>query len=370
MQSYFPEDSSVLPDHGGDVYSVPLALDFSANLNFLGMPEAVCRAACEGVASSEHYPDPHCRDLRAAISQAEGVRAEQIVCGNGAAELIYTLVEAVHPRRALLAAPTFSEYERALRSVGCEVTFFPMEEITRTSPYAGISRAFQYSEDMIPAVTTDTDLVFLCNPNNPTGQLASPSFLRAILARCREVGAVLAIDECFLDFLPDAAAYSMKSYLAEYANLFILKAFTKLYAMPGLRLGYGLCSDLVLLRQMEEVRPPWSVSIPAQRAGIAALQEESYREQTYATLAAVRNDLMQGLAALSYRVYDSQANFILFQGDPGLADRCLKKGIRIRDCANFRGLGPGYYRVAVRRPEENRRLLEQLAADTLAKGDC
>lgn len=362
-----------VPDHGGDIYSVPVALDFSANLNFLGMPEAVRRAAEDGVAASEHYPDPQCRELRAAIARAEQIPVEHILCGNGAAEMIYALVQAVRPRRALLAAPTFSEYGRALMSVECEIRFIPMEEVLLSSDRTGRTDclfdpsdtkarlAFQYPETMTEVVTADTDLVFLCSPNNPTGLPAERSFLAAMLARCEAVGAVLAVDECFLDFLPDAAAYSVKPYLADHPNLFVLKAFTKLYAMPGLRLGYGLCSDTALLGRMEAVRPPWSVSIPAQRAGIAALKEAEYLRRTHALLPPAREELMRGLAALGFVVYDSRANFILFQGSPGLADRCLAEGIRIRDCANFRGLGPGYYRVAVRRPEENRRLLEQLA---------
>ena len=149
--------------------------------------------------------------------------------------------------------------------------------------------------------------------------------------------------------------------LGEYQNLFLLKAFTKRYAMAGIRLGYGLCSNLAVLEKMQEAVQPWNVSIPAQAAGVAALEEEEYVDEARQIIGAEREFLRDGLRQLGFSVYDSRANYIFFRGPSGLVEHALKKQVLIRDCSNYRGLSEGYYRVAVRTHEENIKLLEALA---------
>lgn len=334
--------------HGGDIYGRAVELDFSANLNFLGMPDAVRQAAKEGVDAAVHYPDPQCRALRAALSKAEGVPAEQILCGNGAADLIFGLALAVKPKKALVWAPGFHEYEQALRAVDCQVEFLSLRK----------EEDFAYQSESLGAVTPETDMLFFCNPQNPTGQNASPDFLAALLDRCQETGTLCVVDECFLEFLDEENRFSVKPALAYMKNLFVLKAFTKLYAMPGLRLGYGLCAGSDLLQRMREALQPWNVSLPAQRAGVAALGETEYVRRTQALIRQERRFLKDALRELDCRIYGSKANFVFFQGPEDLASFCLERGILIRDCRNYQGLGPGYYRVAVRSREENTRLLE------------
>lgn len=336
--------------HGGDIYSNPVRLDFSSNLNFLGMPEAVKQAACEGVQASGHYPDPWCRELRAAIAKKEQLPAEQIICGNGAAELIFTLAAACKPSKALLLAPSFYEYEQALRAVDCEILY---ETLTAENEFA-------CTEHILETITAAVDILFLCNPNNPTGQPIPPALMEQILSRCRETGTRLIVDECFLEFLDDGEARSVKPRLAAHPNVFILKAFTKIYAMPGLRLGYGLTTDKALLTRMREVSQPWSVSIPAQKAGIAALKEKAYVQRYLSLLKQERAYLKQELPTLGLRLYGSEANYIFFQGPTGLQEACEAQGILIRDCSNYQGLTPGYYRIAVRSHEENKELLTTL----------
>lgn len=334
--------------HGGDIYGNEVELDFSANLNFLGMPEAVRQAAKAGVDASEHYPDPFCRKLREAISLSEGVPAESVLCGNGAADLIFGLVLAKKPKKALLWSPGFYEYEQALRTVGCEITFLPLRR----------EEDFRPQEETLSQIEPGIDLVFFCNPHNPTGQTASGSFLRMLLAQCEAAGAFCVVDECFLDFVDEEERASAKAMLGDHPGLFILKAFTKLYAMAGLRLGYGLCGDADFLAQMKQVMQPWNVSVPAQMAGIAALKETGYVRRFQALLREERRFLKQGLSALGFRIYGSKANFIFFEGPEDLVEFCKRKGILIRDCSNYRGLRPGYYRIAVRSREENLRLLQ------------
>lgn len=344
------ERKNIFHEHGGDVYTRPYRIDFSANMNPLGMPKRVAEAACEGVRRSENYPDVHCRALRGAIAENEELRTEWVICGNGAAELIFALVGAVKPKQALLAVPGFAEYEQALRGVDCRIRFYPCRE----------ENGFALQEDYLQYLTEDTDMVFLCNPANPTGLLIEPGLLERIADLCHERKILLVVDECFNGLLEHAGEISLKGRLGAQPGLFLLRAFTKLYAMPGLRLGYGLCSDERLLEETRKVLQPWNVSLPAQMAGVAALEEREFVARSRAYVAGEREYLREGLEALGLKTYDSQANYLFFRGPEDLGALCAEEGILIRDCRNYRGLGPGYYRVAVRTREEDRELLRVL----------
>ena len=346
--------------HGGDWagYRAEFgcdALDFSANVSPLGLPAGVAAAITNALPTADRYPDPLCRELRAALARAEGVPADWILCGNGAADLIFRLALAVRPRRALLPAPTFAEYEAALQTVGCAVQrVFLREENT-----------FAVTEEFIDAVTPETDIVFLCQPNNPTGQVTPPALVERLVRRCAECGAVLAVDECFLDFLPDRDALTAKQLLRDAPQLIILKAFTKLYAMAGVRLGYALCGDAALLEKMRGAGQPWAVSSLAQAAGLAALQETAYAGAVRALIAEQRPRMAAGLRALGLRVMDGQANYLLFRATPDFGEKLRRRGAVVRSCANYPGLDAAWYRTAVRTAEENTRLL-QIMGEILA----
>ena len=323
------------------------ALDFSANVSPLGLPEGVANAIMAALPAADRYPDPLCRTLRAALEQAEGVPAPHILCGNGAADLIFRLVMAAQPRQALVLAPTFAEYAAALDTAGCEVKRF----------FLGEAEDFAVTDALVDAVDESTDMVFLCQPNNPTGQLASPGLVEKLLRRCEACGAILAVDECFLDFLPDADRWTAKPLL-ESGSLVIFKAFTKLYGMAGVRLGYCLCGDAVLLEKMQAAGQPWAVSSLAQAAGIAALKETAYVDEVRALIAQQRPAMTAGLRALGLRVIDGKANYLLFRAPADLNERLRPLGTQVRSCANYPGLGPEWYRTAVRTAPENARLLE------------
>ena len=257
--------------HGGDWAGFAAQyggtpLDFSANISPLGLPEGVRAAVIGSLAQADSYPDPLCRALGQAIGGAEGADPDWCLCGSGAADLIYRAVLAKRPARALVTAPAFSEYEAALDLVRCKTDRFPLRE----------AEDFGLNEGFLEAVGPETDMVFLCQPNNPTGRAVPRPLLVRALERCRAVNALLVVDECFCDFLDDPGAFTVKGLLGKYPNLLILKAFTKLYAMAGLRLGYCLCSDRALLDAMRGAGQPWAVSGPAQAAGIAALRETEY----------------------------------------------------------------------------------------------
>lgn len=346
--------------HGGDWagYRAEFgcdALDFSANVSPLGLPAGVAAAITNALPTADRYPDPLCRELRAALAGAEGVPADWILCGNGAADLIFRLALAVRPRRALLPAPTFAEYEAALQTVGCAVQCVFLRE----------ENEFAVTEEFIDAVTPETDIVFLCQPNNPTGQVTPPALVERLVRRCAECGAVLAVDECFLDFLPDRDAWTAKQLLRDAPQLVILKAFTKLYAMAGVRLGYALCGDATLLEKMRGAGQPWAVSSLAQAAGLAALQETAYAGAVRALIAEQRPRMAAGLRALGLRVMDGQANYLLFRATPDFGEKLRRRGAVVRSCANYPGLDAAWYRTAVRTAEENTRLL-QIMGEILA----
>ena len=346
--------------HGGDWagYRAEFgcdALDFSANVSPLGLPAGVAAAITNALPTADRYPDPLCRELRAALAGAEGVPADWILCGNGAADLIFRLALAVRPRRALLPAPTFAEYEAALQTVGCAVQRVFLRE----------ENEFAVTEEFIDAVTPETDIVFLCQPNNPTGQVTPHALVERLVRRCAECGAVLVVDECFLDFLPDRDAWTAKQLLRDAPQLIILKAFTKLYAMAGVRLGYALCGDAALLEKMRGAGQPWAVSSLAQAAGLAALQETAYADAVRALIAEQRPRMAAGLRALGLRVMDGQANYLLFRATPDFGEKLRRRGAVVRSCANYPGLDAAWYRTAVRTAEENTRLL-QIMGEILA----
>lgn len=342
--------------HGGDWAGYEARyggtpLDFSANISPLGLPQGVRAAAIDSLAQADRYPDPLCRALRRAVGAAEGADPAWVLCGNGAADLIYRAVLAKRPARALVTAPAFSEYEAALDLVQCKTDRFPLRE----------EEDFGLNENFLEAVGPETGLVFLCQPNNPTGRAVPRPLLTAVLERCRSVGALLVVDECFCGFLDQPDAFTMNACLGGYPNLLILKAFTKLYAMAGLRLGYCLCSDQTLLEDMRAAGQPWAVSGPAQAAGIAALRETGYVEAVRALVQTERPRLAAGLARLGFRVIPGEANYLLFYSRTPLVRPLRERGILLRDCGNYHGLEAGWYRTAVRTGEENDRLTAALA---------
>ena len=309
------------------------------------------RAVQESVAKIEHYPDVRCEALRKAISRFEQVNMEEILCGNGAAELFFAAVQAVWPQKALVIAPSFSEYEEALRSVGAEVEYYYLCEEDN----------FQIREDYVDKLSEEIDMIFLCNPNNPTGQTIDRDMLIKILDRCKKQNIVVILDECFLEFLDEPNRYEMSDLRGEYPNLLIIKAFTKIFSMPGLRLGYAISSNQDILEEMSWKLQQWNVSVPAQMAGVAALEKpKEYIRQTREYVSGQREYMRNIMKMMGYVVFASKANYLFFKGRPGLEKEALEAGFLIRDCQNYEGLSEGFYRIAVRTKEENERLITWL----------
>lgn len=338
----------MIQEHGGDIYRYGDILDFSANLSPLGTPESVKRAVMESAEFCGAYPDPMCRRLRERLSEYEGIPPENIVCGNGADDLIYRAVHVFRPARAVIAVPCFGEYEKALAEVNCRAV----------RHYLRAEDDFLLGGDIMEKLTSDTDMLILCTPNNPTGQLIPAELMRELSEVCLKKQIIFICDECFLGFAEKGEDYSLKRHMSGYTV--VLRAFTKLYAMAGLRLGYALCGSPELADRLSRSGQYWSVSTPAQAAGIAALSEEEYVRETVRTVSAEREYLSGELKKMGLRVYPSASDYLLFRAGAGLAERLLEEGILIRDCGNYAGLDDSYYRIAVWLHEENVRLTEAL----------
>ncbi|MCD7744475.1 MAG: aminotransferase class I/II-fold pyridoxal phosphate-dependent enzyme [Lachnospiraceae bacterium] len=381
--------------HGGDIYTHSGVKDFSANINFRGMPSVVREAARNAVDASVHYPDPDCRMLKSALAAREHVLPEHIICGNGAAELMFALANAVRPKRALIAVPSFFEYEQSLEGCGCEIERFllsPKEEfrlderllreavLLSEHTYAGepvkgkrelLNRFHENAEQKLSEPYERwRAMIILGNPNNPTGRVIETDVLWKLIRVCLDHRILLVLDESFMDFL-DAEdrkeTFSATILLSECPNVFIIRSFTKMYAIPGIRFGYGMCSERKLLEQMRQLLQPWNVSVVAQEAATAAASEVDFALETAAQISVNRNAFADGLRDAGVRVFPSSANFLLICGPEDLGKHCLEKGFLIRDCGNFPGLeragdGRAYFRVCVRSFEENEELLKVMCS--------
>lgn len=358
MNSAYEHGGACFPQGGVQAAGIT---DFSVNINPLGMPPAVWEALHRAVDACIHYPDPFASGLRAALAERYAVSETQVFCGNGAADVIERLAEVLKPKRALLLAPSFSEYERALTRRGCHCAFHVLRR----------EEGFQLTERVLDDLNEETELFWLCLPNNPTGLVPSEELFLRILSRCAEMNITLITDECFFGFLNRDNAPSLRHHLraeGKRERRILLGAFTKTFAMPGVRLGYCVSSDPALGEALFAAGQPWPVSVLAEAAGEAALASPDWERESAAKIAVWRAELAVGLRALGLWVSESESNFLLVSDAvPNAAKNAARLrfaaacGLPLRDCANFRGLSAGYFRTAVKTTEENQRLLSALA---------
>ncbi len=480
--------------HGGEIYhNKNIQYDFSVNINPLGIPASVkedLSALISGAAGwdscLEQYPDQDCTELRDALSVYTGVRADHILCGNGASELIEAAVRAIQPENILLTAPSFSGYRHAAEGAGVRILY---HELRREEDFCLTER---YLEDLerlghngrnpqtfglpsqTPGLPSQTSgplsvMAILCNPANPVGNTIEPGLLERIVEKCSQLRIWLLIDECFLGFLKDEKARTARRYFTTDTGaakagasgvyltgsrsndqgfegnesnfegnepnceeiepdikgvgagsegirtdrLLVLDAFTKRFAMPGIRLGYLMAQNTDLLKKIQAQQPEWSVSVLAQKAGLAALKADlpqkrgktelkadlsqkaglaalkadfpqkavpgalesempesagnTYMDRARTLVAVERKKMKEALQKMGFRVFPGEANYIFFSAGettgrerPDLQAALLKQGILIRSCENYVGLRKGDYRVAVLSPEKNAALLTAL----------
>lgn len=327
-------------------------VDFSVNANPLGPSPAAVAAA--SAAAWDRYPDDAAAELRDALAARDGVLPEEVVVGNGSAELIWLLALAfLDPGdAALIVGPTFGEYARAAGIAGAAV-----HEL-RADPVYGF--AVDIAAVMQTAEQADARAIFLCNPNNPTGTLLPADALDALAEGLR--GRLLAVDEAYRQFVDEPPA---TTGLLGRGNVVLFRSLTKDYALPGLRLGYALAAAPIR-RALDAARPPWSVNAVAQAAGLAALADEDHLALARDEVRRARVSLTEALAELGLRVIPPAANFVLVEVGDGAAVRAalLRRGLVVRDCASF-GL-PAQIRIGLRPVAECARLVAALTELGLA----
>lgn len=346
--------------HGGNIreaatvlgISPDQLLDFSANINPLGMPVSVKRALIDNLDCIERYPDADYFHLHQALARHHQVPASWILAGNGETESIFTVASGLKPRRAMIVTPGFAEYGRALAQSGCEIRRWSLRE----------ADGWQLTDAILEALTPDLDCLFLCAPNNPTGLLPERQLLQAIADRCKSLNINLILDEAFIDFIPHEAGFIPA--LKDNPHIWVLRSLTKFYAIPGLRLGYLVNSDDAAVARMRRQQMPWSVNALAALAGEVALQDSAWQQATWHWLREEGARFYQALCQLPLlTVYPGRANYLLLRcerEDIDLQRRLLTQRILIRSCANYPGLDSRYYRVAIRSAAQNERLLSAL----------
>lgn len=360
--------------HGGDIYENEVISDFSVNLNPQGVPASVMEAAVKSVNIIQNYPDIMNRELKKSLSGYFKLPYECVAVGNGASELIMAVFNAIRPERLIIPAPDFSGYLRAAEAVGCEIEYVNIirENYRALKPGELIEELICRVESLcVSGNNTDDDekasdgtradthcLVMLTNPNNPLGHLTDKSALKRLLETCRKNNFLLGVDESFMPFVKGQNDNSLSDEVSG-GNLIIFRSFTKLFSMPGLRLG-ALLADMRLVKNIEAFLPEWNISSAANAAGLAALKESEYISSTPEITQLEREYLEGALNALGIRTYPSAVNYILGFCDMDLYTKLLSRGILIRDCSDYAGLGKGFYRFAVRNRQDNKKLITEL----------
>ena len=329
--------------HGGDIYQNEIELDFSVNINPFGIPEKVKEAMQESLELCEHYPDIHHAKLIEKIGAHYHIPEEHILCGNGASELFVAVVHAIKPGKIVIPVPSFYGYEKAANVTEAEVSYYEMKE----------RDGFCLTEVFLQELQEDVDFLFLANPNNPVGNTIEESLLEQICDRCREEQITVVLDECFLEFTEKKGFFSTHN-LHDYPNVIVVKAFTKLYAIPGVRLGFLFCGGKEQTDRISLQLPEWNISVIAEAAG---LEEKEYCDETVSYIRTEREYLEKELENADIQVFPGKADFLLLKTKQPLYDRLLEQKILIRDCSNYRGLQTGYYRVAVKQHEDNEKLI-------------
>lgn len=361
--------------HGGNIYkifrekNIDKILDYSSNINPYGLPESLKKEIFEKLFVLERYPDPDYIELREKIAEKNNLNIENIIVGNGATEIIFLFMKILSPKKVLIVSPTFGEYERAIKSSiladdSLEINYFELKE----------AENFVLNiKNLETELENNYDLLILCNPNNPTGQFLKLKKLEEILKICEQKNTKLFVDEAFVEFVEDWENESIINSKENKENLFVIRAFTKFFAIPGLRLGYGICFNNNLLKKMLEKKEPWSVNNIADLAGQTVLDDENYIQKTKEWIKDQKKYMYENLNKIEgLRAYKTEVNFILLKIEDNLLEKgldvknlrekMLEKGILIRDASNFIYLDKHYFRLAIKDKPNNKKVIETLTS--------
>ena len=375
--------------HGGNIYkvfrekSLKEILDYSSNINPYGIPEGLKKRIIENLEILERYPDPDYVELREKLANLNNVNLSDIILGNGATEIIFLFMKVINPKKILIVSPTFGEYERAVKateipgdivSLSCsgdnknienkeiEIEYFELKESDDFKLNIG---------NLKNQLEKKYDLLIICNPNNPTGKFLKLAQTEEILKECNKYDTKLFIDEAFIEFLADGMKESIINTEENKKNLFVTRAFTKFFAIPGLRLGYGMYFDKELEQKISEKKEPWSVNNIAELAGLTVLDDTEYIEKTLKWITKEKIYMYEKLNEISgIKVYETEVNFITGKIDEKLfleglnvkilREKMLEQGILIRDASNFNFLDERFFRLAIKDRASNERVIEAM----------
>ena len=395
------EKETEMDFHGGNIYKVfrekniKEILDYSSNINPYGIPESLKKRITENLEVLERYPDPDYVELRQKLANLNKVNLSDIILGNGATEIIFLFMKVINPKKILIVSPTFGEYERAVKAT----------ERVEDSSILGNSNKKKYDEksfgkqkieieyfelkesddfklnigNLKNELENKYDLLIICNPNNPTGKFLKLAQTEEILKECNKYDTKLFIDEAFIEFLADGMKESIINTEENKKNLFVTRAFTKFFAIPGLRLGYGMYFDKELEKKISEKKEPWSVNNFAEMAGLTVLDDAEYIEKTLKWIAEEKIYMYEKLNKISgMKVYETEVNFITGKIDEKLfsegvnvkilREKMFEQGILIRDASNFKFLDERFFRLAIKDRASNERVIEAMKEIFRKKG--
>jgi len=346
--------------HGGNVweahqkYKIPPEeiIDFSANINPMKIPPEVKKILKERLNVISYYPDPECKELKNKLSKSLNIPYRNLIVGNGSNELIFLYTRTLNPKRGLIPIPTYSEYERALKNIKARIKFVQLRE----------DKDFKIDPKEIIDRLRGIEVLFLCNPNNPTGYLTPKEELLQLLEVTERKRVFLILDETFIDLKEEE---SLIREVPKREYLFILRSFSKFFGIPGLRLGYGVGSKK-FIKRLEKIREPWTVNIFAQLAGSQILNEFNYIKRSRSYIEKEKRLFFEELLKINgIKPYPSSANFILVKIEAPVTstriqEELIKHRIMVRDCSNFRGFKGSFIRMAVRTRKENLSLIKAL----------
>ena len=391
------EKETEMDFHGGNIYkifrekNIKEILDYSSNINPYGIPESLKKRITENLEILERYPDPDYVELRQKLSNLNKVNLSDIILGNGATEIIFLFMKVINPKKILIVSPTFGEYERAVKAVGTsrnsidlscsddnknienkeiEIEYFELKESDDFNLNIG---------NLKNELEKKYDLLIICNPNNPTGKFLKLAQTEEILKECNKYDTKLFIDEAFIEFLADGMKESIINTEENKKNLFVTRAFTKFFAIPGLRLGYGMYFDKELEKKISEKKEPWSVNNIAEMAGLTVLDDTEYIEKTLKWIVEEKIYMYEKLNEISgIKVYETEVNFITGKIDEKLfseglnvkvlREKMLEQGILIRDASNFKFLDERFFRLAIKDRASNERVIEAMKEIFRKKG--
>lgn len=331
---------------------------FSANVNPLGISPKLRAGLAEKIDAITGYPDREYTSLRKCIAAYIGGDPKQIAVGNGSTELISLFIQITHPKKAMILGPTYSEYEREIALGGGSSEYFRLEE----------ENEFCLNlENLKKELTSDFDLLVICNPNNPTSTAISLTDMRKILDICKQRSILCMVDETYVEFAEASEQITAVSLAGYYNNLIILRGISKFFAAPGLRLGYAVCGNAGLLTKLDQRKNPWTINTLAAIAGEIMFTDYDYINKTKALIKQERNRICGSLSSChNIKFYPPAANFILVKilkngitsGD--VFDAAIRKGFMIRDCSTFPFLDQKFIRFCFMSPEKNTMLLNLL----------